>query len=165
MRVDGAGGGRVLSRSRAVELVAELRRSGKTVVFTNGVFDLLHPGHVRYLATARSLGDALIVGVNADASVRRNKGPSRPVTPEGERAEVLAALASVDAVVIFPEDTPAEIVRALQPDILVKGADWPADRIVGRDTVEARGGRVVLVPVEAGHSTTTIVERVRQASR
>jgi D-beta-D-heptose 7-phosphate kinase/D-beta-D-heptose 1-phosphate adenosyltransferase len=164
MRVDGAGEGRVLSRSRAVELVAELRRSGKTVVFTNGVFDLLHPGHVRYLETARSLGDALIVGVNADASVRRNKGPSRPVTPEGERAEVLAALASVDAVVIFPEDTPAEIVKALQPDILVKGADWPADQIVGRDTVEARGGRVVLVPVEAGHSTTTIVERVRQAS-
>ena len=163
MRVDGAGEGRVLSRSRAVELVAELRHSGKTVVFTNGVFDLLHPGHVRYLETARSLGDALIVGVNADASVRRNKGPSRPVTPEGERAEVLAALASVDAVVIFPEDTPAEIVRALQPDILVKGADWPADQIVGRDTVEARGGRVVLVPVEPGHSTTTIVERVRQA--
>ena len=165
MRVDGGGEGRVLSRSRAVELVARLRHSGKTVVFTNGVFDLLHPGHVRYLETARSLGDALIVGVNADASVRRNKGPSRPVTPEGERAEVLAALASVDAVVIFPEDTPAEIVRALQPDILVKGADWPADQIVGRDTVEARGGRVVLVPVEAGHSTTTIVERVRQASR
>jgi rfaE bifunctional protein nucleotidyltransferase chain/domain len=165
MRVDRGGEGRVLSRSRAVELITELRHSGKTVVFTNGVFDLLHPGHVRYLETARSLGDALIVGLNADASVRRNKGPSRPVTPEGERAEVLAALASVDAVVIFPEDTPAEIVRALQPDILVKGADWPADQIVGRDTVEARGGRVVLVPVEAGHSTTTIVERVRQASR
>jgi D-beta-D-heptose 7-phosphate kinase/D-beta-D-heptose 1-phosphate adenosyltransferase len=165
MRVDGAGESRVLSRPRAVELVTELRHSGKTVVFTNGVFDLLHPGHVRYLETARSLGDALIVGVNADASVRRNKGPSRPVTPEGERAEVLAGLTSVDAVVIFPEDTPAEIVRALQPDILVKGADWPADQIVGRDTVEARGGRVVLVPVEAGHSTTTIVERVRQASR
>ena len=163
MRVDGGGKDRVLSRSRAVELVAELRHSEKTVVFTNGVFDLLHPGHIRYLETARSLGDALIVGVNADASVRRNKGPSRPVTPERERAEVLAALASVDAVVIFPEDTPAEIVRALQPDILVKGADWAADQIVGRDTVEARGGRVVLVPVEAGHSTTTIVERVRQA--
>ena len=163
MRVDGGGEARVLSRSRAVEFVAQLRHSGKSVVFTNGVFDLLHPGHVRYLETARSLGDALIVGLNADASVRRSKGPSRPVTPEGERAEVLAALASVDAVVIFPEDTPAEIVRALQPDILVKGADWPADQIVGRDTVEARGGRVVLVPVEAGHSTTTIVERVRQA--
>ena len=165
MRVDGGGEGRVLSRSRAVELVAQLRQSGQTVVFTNGVFDLLHPGHVRYLETARSLGDALIVGLNADASVRRNKGPSRPITPEGERAEVLAALASVAAVVIFPEDTPAEIVRALQPDILVKGADWAADQIVGRDTVEARGGRVVLVPVEAGHSTTTIVERVRQACR
>jgi rfaE bifunctional protein nucleotidyltransferase chain/domain len=163
MRVDGGGEARVLSRSQAVELVAELRHSGKTVAFANGVFDLLHPGHVRYLETARALGDALIVGVNADASVRRNKGPSRPVMPERERAEVLAALASVDAVVIFPEDTPAEIVRALQPDILVKGADWPPDQIVGRDTVEARGGRVVLVPVEAGHSTTTIVERVRQA--
>jgi rfaE bifunctional protein nucleotidyltransferase chain/domain len=164
MRVAGGRKDRVLSRSRTVELVVELRHSGQTVVFTNGVFDLLHPGHIRYLETARSLGDALIVGVNADASVRRNKGPSRPVTPEDERAEVLAALASVDAVVIFPEDTPAEIVRAVQPDILVKGADWPADQIVGRDTVEARGGRVVLVPVEAGHSTTTIVERVRQAS-
>jgi len=165
MKVDRGGVVRVLSRSGAVDLVAQLRRYGTTIVFTNGVFDLLHPGHVRYLDTARSLGDALIVGLNGDASVRRNKGPLRPVTPEGERAEVLAALASVDAVVIFAEDTPAEIVRALQPDILVKGADWPPDQIVGRDTVEARGGRVVLVPVEAGHSTTTIVERVRQASR
>ena len=165
MKVAGAGAARVLSRDRAVALVAELRDANKTVVFTNGVFDLLHPGHVRYLEVARSLGDALIVGLNADASVRRNKGPARPITPEQERAEVLAALSSVDAVVIFAEDTPGEIVKALQPDILVKGADWPADRIVGRDTVEARGGRVVLVPVEHGHSTTSIVERVRRASR
>ena len=157
--------GKLLSLEDLATTLGRLRALGKRVVHCHGVFDLLHPGHVRYLETGRSLGDALIVGVNADASVRRNKGPSRPVTPEGERAEVLAALASVDAVVIFPEDTPAEIVRALQPDILVKGADWPADQIVGRDTVEARGGRVVLVPVEADHSTTTIVERVRQASR
>jgi rfaE bifunctional protein nucleotidyltransferase chain/domain len=150
----------VLSRADAVAWVAAGRAAGQTIVFTNGVFDLLHPGHVRYLAVARSLGDALIVGVNGDASVRRNKGPARPITPEHERAEMLAALASVDAVVIFDEDTPAEIVTALQPDILVKGADWAADQIVGRDTVEARGGRVVRVPVEQGYSTSTIVERV-----
>jgi rfaE bifunctional protein nucleotidyltransferase chain/domain len=130
------------------------------VVFTNGVFDLLHPGHVRYLQQARSLGDVLIVGVNADASVRRIKGPSRPINPERERAEVIAALACVDAAVIFGEDTPAEIVRLVQPDILVKGADWPADQIVGRDTVEARGGRVVLVPIEEGYSTTALLGRI-----
>jgi rfaE bifunctional protein nucleotidyltransferase chain/domain len=163
MKVHEPGTSRVKSREDAIALVESLRAAGKTIVFTNGVFDLLHPGHVRYLQHARSLGDALILGLNADASVRRNKGPSRPITPERERAEVLAALSCVDAVVIFGEDTPGEIVKALQPDVLVKGADWPADQIVGRDTVEARGGRVVLVPVEQGHSTTTIVERVRQA--
>jgi rfaE bifunctional protein nucleotidyltransferase chain/domain len=146
----------------AVAFIAERRARGETIVFTNGVFDLLHPGHVKYLQDARALGDALIVGVNSDASVRRNKGPSRPINPEAERAEMLAALAAVDAVVIFDEDTPAEIVRALQPDILVKGADWAADQIVGRDTVEARGGRVIRIPLEQGHSTTAIVERVRR---
>jgi D-beta-D-heptose 7-phosphate kinase/D-beta-D-heptose 1-phosphate adenosyltransferase len=151
---------RVLSRADGVAWVTARRAAGETIVFTNGVFDLLHPGHVRYLEVARSLGDALIVGVNGDASVRRNKGSARPIVPEGERAEMLAALASVDAVVIFDEDTPAEIVTALQPDILVKGADWAADQIVGRDTVEARGGRVVRVAVEQGYSTTTILERV-----
>ncbi len=165
MRVDSPGRSRVLSRQEAVALVASLRDAKKTVVFTNGVFDLLHPGHVRYLEVARSLGDALVLGLNADVSVRRNKGPARPITSEQERAEVLAALSSVDAVVIFDEDTPGEIVKALQPDILVKGADWPADQIVGRDTVEARGGRVVLVPVEQGYSTTSIVERVIRAPR
>jgi rfaE bifunctional protein nucleotidyltransferase chain/domain len=143
--------------------VADARAAGRTIVFTNGVFDILHPGHVRYLQDARALGDVLIVGLNADASVSRNKGPDRPINPEGERAEILAALACVDAVVIFEEDTPAEIVRLVQPDVLVKGADWPSDQIVGRDTVEARGGRVVLVPVEPGHSTTAIVERIRTA--
>jgi D-beta-D-heptose 7-phosphate kinase/D-beta-D-heptose 1-phosphate adenosyltransferase len=165
MKMEGSGATRVLSREQAVALVAALRAAKKTVVFTNGVFDLLHPGHVRYLEVARSLGDALILGLNADASVRRNKGPARPITSEQERAEVVTALSSVDAVVIFSEDTPGEIVKALQPDILVKGADWPADQIVGRDTVEARGGRVVLVPVEQGHSTTNLVERARQAQR
>ena len=163
MKVEGPGASRVLSRAEAVAFAARLRAASKTVVFTNGVFDLLHPGHVRYLDVARSLGEALVLGLNADASVRRNKGPARPITPERERAEVLAALSAVDAVVIFDEDTPAEIVKALQPDILVKGADWPADQIVGRDTVESRGGRVVLVPVEQGYSTTSIVERVRRA--
>ena len=134
------------------------------MVFTNGVFDLLHPGHLRYLQQARALGDALIVGLNADVSVRLNKGPTRPINPEEERAEVLAGLECVDAVVIFGEDTPAAIIRAVQPDILVKGADWPEDQIVGRDTVEARGGRVVRMHLEPGHSTTAIVDRIRRPS-
>jgi D-beta-D-heptose 7-phosphate kinase/D-beta-D-heptose 1-phosphate adenosyltransferase len=154
---------RLLSRAAASQLAKATRQAGGTVVFTNGVYDLLHPGHVRYLRQARALGDLLIVGVNSDESVRRNKGPRRPINPDHERAEVLAGLSSVDAVVIFGEDTPAEIIRAVQPDILVKGADWPADQIVGRDTVEARGGRVERIPVEPGHSTTAIVERIRQA--
>ena len=163
MKIDRLGAARVLTDSEAAAFVAEERSAGRRIVFTNGVFDLLHPGHVRYLQEARALGDLLIVGLNADESVRRSKGPGRPITPQEERAEVLAALASVDAVVMFPEDTPADLIRRLQPDILVKGADWPADQIVGRDTVEARGGRVVLVPVEQGYSTTSIVERIKNA--
>ena len=135
------------------------------MVFTNGVFDLLHPGHVRYLAEARALGDLLIVGINADASVRRlQKGPDRPINPEWERAEVVAALACVDAVVIFAEDTPHAIVSALQPDVLVKGADWAADAIVGRDVVEARGGHVVRMALAPGYSTTAILERLRRGT-
>ena len=142
--------------------VRDARAAGKQVVFTNGVFDILHPGHVRYLQAARAHGDVLIVGINSDASVRRNKGPERPINPAGERAEVLAALACVDAVSVFDDDTPADIIRRVQPDVLVKGADWPADQIVGRDTVEARGGRVVLEPVEQGYSTSAIVERIKR---
>jgi rfaE bifunctional protein nucleotidyltransferase chain/domain len=135
------------------------------LVFTNGVFDLLHPGHVTLLETARSLGAALLVGLNTDASVRRlGKGPDRPVNPEASRARVLAALAAVDAVVPFEEDTPLELVHALRPDILVKGADYPRDRIVGADFVEARGGRVVRVPLVPETSTTRIVERLRATS-
>jgi len=153
----------VLSLDDAIARARTLRDAGRTVVFTNGVFDLLHPGHVRYLQQARSLGDALLVGLNADESVRRNKGPGRPINRQEERAEVVAALACVDGVVIFGEDTPDAIIRLVQPDILVKGADWPADQIVGRDTVEARGGRVVLIPVEQGYSTTAIVEKIKQA--
>jgi D-glycero-beta-D-manno-heptose 1-phosphate adenylyltransferase len=146
----------------AVAVVERLRATGKTVAFTNGVFDLLHVGHLRYLQQARALGDALIVGLNSDRSVRANKGAGRPITPETERAEILSALACVDGVVVFDEDTPHEIIAALQPDVLVKGADWAADAIVGRDVVEARGGRVVRVPIEAGHSTSALVERIRR---
>jgi D-beta-D-heptose 7-phosphate kinase/D-beta-D-heptose 1-phosphate adenosyltransferase len=125
------------------------------------VFDLLHPGHVRYLHAARQEGDVLIVGVNSDRSVSANKGPDRPIVPAAERAEIVAALADVDAVTIFDEDTPREVIARLLPDVLVKGADWAADEIVGRDIVEARGGRVVRVKVEPGHSTTAIVGRIR----
>src|SRR5262249_42032114 len=142
-----------MTREEATAFVRSERSHGRTVVFTNGVFDLLHPGHVRYLQHARSLGDLLIVGVNSDRSVRANKGPSRPITAQEERAEILSALACVDATVIFDEDTPLQLIAALEPDILVKGADWAEDAIVGRDVVEARGGRVVRVPVEAGYAT------------
>jgi D-glycero-beta-D-manno-heptose 1-phosphate adenylyltransferase len=161
VKVEGGGQQRVLSRDAAVRLVQDLRAAGRTIVFTNGVFDLLHPGHLRYLQSARALGDALIVGLNGDASVRRNKGEGRPIIPEMERAELLTALTAVDAVTFFDEDTPAEIITRLQPDVLVKGADWAADAIVGRDTVEARGGRVVRVTVEQGYSTTGLVQKVR----
>jgi rfaE bifunctional protein nucleotidyltransferase chain/domain len=165
MRVEKPGVERVLSREQAVELVRRLRDAGGRIVFTNGVFDLLHPGHVRYLQQARSYGDALIVGLNSDVSVRSNKGEGRPLVPGAERAEALAALTCVDAVVQFDEDTPAEIVRAVQPDVLVKGADWPADQIVGRDTVEARGGKVIRVAVEPGYSTTALIARIRIGSK
>lgn len=151
----------VLSLSSAEAFATDLRRQGKRVVFTNGVFDLLHPGHVRYLTAARAEGDALIVGVNSDRSVRAIKGPARPITPDAERAEILAALACVDAAVVFDEDTPADIIKAIQPDVLVKGADWAADAIVGRDTVEARGGRVVRMPIEQGWSTTNILSGIK----
>ena len=152
---------RVLSKSEAVAWREELGRQGKRIVFTNGVFDILHPGHVRYLTAARRHGDALIVAVNSDRSVRANKGPTRPVHPEAERAEVITALGVVDAAVIFDEDTPHDIISAIQPDVLVKGADWPADQIVGRDIVEARGGVVIRVPVEQGHSTTNVLQKLK----
>jgi rfaE bifunctional protein nucleotidyltransferase chain/domain len=143
------------------ELVARLRNAGKTIVFTNGVFDLLHPGHLRYLQQARSLGGALIVGLNSDRSVQANKGPRRPVNPQDERAEMLEALACVDAVVIFDEETPYNLILAIQPDVLVKGADWAENAIVGRDLVEQRGGKVIRVPVEQGYSTTAILARIK----
>jgi D-beta-D-heptose 7-phosphate kinase/D-beta-D-heptose 1-phosphate adenosyltransferase len=151
----------VLSRPDAIAWAERLRADGKTIVFTNGVFDLLHPGHVRYLADARAKGDALIVAVNSDRSVRAIKGPERPINREQERAEVLGALAAVGAVVVFDEDDPHAIITAIQPDILVKGADWAADRIVGRDVVEARGGRVIRIAFAPGFSTTSMIERIK----
>ena len=150
------------TKADAVALVQRLRAAGKTIVFTNGVFDLLHIGHLRYLQHARALGDALIIGLNSDRSVRAIKGPERPITAEDERAEVLEALACVDAVVVFNEDTPHDLIATLQPDVLVKGADWAVDAIVGRDIVEARGGRVVRVTLEPGHSTTNIIDKIRR---
>lgn len=151
------------TRDAAAAWAREQRAAGRCVVFTNGVFDLLHPGHTRYLADARREGDVLVVAVNSDRSVRaQNKGSDRPITPEAERAEILAALAVVDAVVIFDEDTPHAIVSAVQPDVLVKGADWGADNIVGRDVVEARGGRVVRVTLSPRYSTTSILARARR---
>jgi len=156
--------GRPLTAEQAVAFASRLQARGSTVVFTNGVFDLLHPGHIRYLREARALGDALIVAVNSDNSVRSNKGSGRPVNPEDERAEVLLALDSVDAAVIFGEETPHAIISAIRPDILVKGADWEPDNIVGRDVVEARGGRVVRVNLAPGFSSTALVDKVRGLS-
>lgn len=153
-----------MSAAAAAAFAAQVRSRGGRVVFTNGVFDLLHPGHVRYLQDARALGDVLLVGLNSDRSVRVNKGDGRPINSEVERAEVLLSLRSVDAVVIFDELTPHDLIRTLQPDILVKGADWGADSIVGRDVVEARGGRVVRMALVKGFSTTTLIERARRCN-
>jgi rfaE bifunctional protein nucleotidyltransferase chain/domain len=134
---------------------------GGRVVFTNGVFDLLHPGHVRYLQEARRLGDLLVVGVNSDRSVRAIKARGRPINPEAERLEVLLALECVDVAVVFDEDTPHPLIESIRPDVLVKGADWGSSAIVGRDVVEARGGRVVRVALADGYSTTSLIQRVR----
>jgi rfaE bifunctional protein nucleotidyltransferase chain/domain len=155
----------MLTIEQAKAFVDDARSKGRRVVFTNGVFDLLHPGHIRYLQAAKAEGDILVVGVNSDRSVRANKGPSRPVQTETERAELLEALDAVDAVVIFDEETPRIIIDRLRPDVLVKGADWAADAIVGRDTVEAGGGRVVRMPIAPGWSTSAIIARARNAAR
>jgi D-beta-D-heptose 7-phosphate kinase / D-beta-D-heptose 1-phosphate adenosyltransferase len=151
----------VVSVLELVRLVADARRAGKVVVFTNGVFDLLHPGHLRYLQASRRHGDMLVVGVNSDRSVRAIKGESRPVTPEHERAEMLAALSCVDAVVVFDEDTPAALIERLEPDVLVKGEDWRHRENPGREFVESRGGRMEFERFESGYSATSIIEKVR----
>jgi D-beta-D-heptose 7-phosphate kinase/D-beta-D-heptose 1-phosphate adenosyltransferase len=156
----------VMSLAEARAWVARLRAIGRRIVFTNGVFDLLHPGHVRYLTEARKQGDVLVVGINSDRSVRAlAKAPDRPVNTEAERAEVLSALAAVDAVVVFDEETPFAIVSALLPDVLAKGADWAEDAIVGRDVVERHGGKVVRIPVVAGYSTTKILDKVKAVGK
>jgi D-beta-D-heptose 7-phosphate kinase/D-beta-D-heptose 1-phosphate adenosyltransferase len=149
------------SYEAAAEFATRQRVEGRRVVFTNGVFDLLHPGHIRYLGEARALGDLLIVAINSDRSVRANKGPARPVVPERERAEVLRAMSCVDAVVVFDEETPHHIIGCVQPDVLVKGADWGPDNIVGRDIVEASGGRVVRVELSPGFSSSALISRVK----
>ncbi|MDR3700670.1 MAG: D-glycero-beta-D-manno-heptose 1-phosphate adenylyltransferase [Candidatus Sulfopaludibacter sp.] len=146
------------TRAELVEQRRHWKREGRIVVFTNGCYDLLHPGHIRLLEQARSLGDVLILALNSDASVRRFKGPSRPISPEQERAEVAVALEAVDAVTLFDEDTPRELIAEVLPDILIKGADW-SHFIAGREEVEAAGGKVMTVPMEPGYSTTNIVER------
>ena len=147
------------SRQELVSARAEWKRAGKKVVFTNGCYDVLHPGHIRLLEKARSLGDILILALNTDASVQRLKGPNRPLISETERAELGSALAAVDAVTFFDEDTPRELIAAVLPDILIKGADW-AHFIAGREEVEAAGGQVLALPLEPGYSTTNIVEDV-----
>lgn len=156
---------KVITIDKLVPLLREHRRQKQTFVFTNGCFDLMHIGHTRYLQAARSLGDLLVVGVNSDESVRAlQKGTDRPIVPEAQRAEVLAALASVDYVVMFPEPDPGLLIAALQPDVLVKGGDWSLDRIVGKNTVEARGGRVQTIPLVPDVSTTSLIQRIRSTT-
>jgi D-glycero-beta-D-manno-heptose 1-phosphate adenylyltransferase len=153
--------GRIVSQEELISLLGRASRGGRRVVFTNGCFDLLHPGHIRSLEAARTLGDVLVVGLNRDASIRQIKGDSRPVITENERAELLASLEAVDFVVLFGEATPREIISRLLPDVLVKGADWGSGEIVGRDEVERAGGKVISVPLEPGHSTTAILRKIR----
>ena len=150
-----------LTLDEAILRFSKQKRNGKRLVFTNGCFDLLHPGHIQSLEAARALGDLLIVGINSDSSVRSLKGSSRPVLPEQERAEILASLECVDAVLIFQELTPQNVIAKLLPDVLVKGGDWPGDQIVGREEVEAAGGKVVRIDIVPGYSTTTILEKIR----
>lgn len=151
---------KILPLKKAIERVSELKRQGRRVVFTNGCFDLLHPGHTQYLAAARKLGDCLLVAINSDRSVRELKGAGRPIFPEGERAEILAALQSVDFVTVFDSPTPREVIAIMLPDVLVKGSDWGPDQIVGRDEVQASGGEVVTVPVVSGFSTTSLIQAI-----
>ena len=153
---------KILSLEGLSTLLAGIRLAGKKTVFTNGCFDIMHAGHASYLEEARALGDVLIVGMNSDASVGRLKGPSRPVIAQEDRALMLAALASVDYVVVFEEDTPYELIKVLQPDLLVKGGDWAPDQIVGADIVLAKGGGVMSLPFRPGLSTTTIIARIRE---
>lgn len=156
---------KVVTREVLAARLPMLRNNGATLVFTNGCFDLMHIGHTRYLQAAKALGDVLIVGVNSDESVRSlNKAPDRPIVPDTQRAEVVAALGCVDYAVIFPEPDPLALITLVQPDVLVKGGDWPLDRIVGREVVQARGGKVLTIPLVPGFSTTALIHRIRTTS-
>jgi D-glycero-beta-D-manno-heptose 1-phosphate adenylyltransferase len=157
-------GEKILTRGEAVAGRARLRREGRRLVFTNGVFDLLHVGHVRYLREARALGDALLVAINSDRAVRELKGASRPVMNEAERAEVLAALEAVSFVTVFDELSPRKLIAELLPDVLVKGGDYALDQIHGREEVERAGGRVMALPFVEGASTTDVIERIRRGA-
>ncbi len=157
--------GQVIAEDRLIIELQREKRNGHRIVFTNGCFDLLHPGHVSSLEQARSLGDCLVVGLNSDASVRDLKGPDRPLLPEPERAAILAALAAVDYVVVFDRPTPRELIARLKPDILVKGADWNAAEIAGREEVESTGGEVRTVSLEPGYSTTVLLEELKRFAR
>lgn len=158
-------GGKILSEEELIRERERLRGAGSRLVFTNGCFDILHVGHVRYLQSARALGDALVVAINSDASVRELKGEGRPIVPEGERAEMLAALAAVDYVAVFDAISPRPLIAKLLPDVLVKGGDYSTDEIHGREEVEAAGGRVLSLPFVEGASTTNIIERIRDGKR
>ena len=155
---------RIANRQDLARIISELKAQKKKIVATNGCFDILHAGHVRYLEAAKQLGDVMIVGINSDNSVRQLKGEGRPLLPERERAEILGAMESVDAVIIYDELTPQTVIARLIPDVLVKGSDWAGDCIVGREEVEAAGGRVVSSPVVPGYSTTEIVRKIREVA-
>jgi len=155
---------KIMPRGELSRKLKALREEGKTVVFTNGCFDLLHPGHLKYLEEARSWGDFLVVAINSDGSVKRLKGPERPILDEKSRCELIAGLHCVDFVTLFSEDTPKEIIDELLPGVLVKGGDWPTDQIVGRETVEKHGGKVMNIRFEAGHSTTGIIEKIENTA-
>jgi D-beta-D-heptose 7-phosphate kinase/D-beta-D-heptose 1-phosphate adenosyltransferase len=157
--------GKVMTTEQLVPLLQQARAQQKRIVFTNGCFDLMHIGHTRYLQAAKALGDLLVVGVNTDDSVRSlEKAPDRPIVQDAQRAEVLAALGCVDFVVLFAEPDPGRLIEALQPDVLVKGGDWPLDKIIGRDIVEARGGMVRTIPLVPGLSTTALLQRIRSTT-
>ena len=151
---------KIFSREKLRSEIDRLKVAGKKIVFTNGCFDILHVGHVRYLGKAKKLGDVLIVAVNSDSSVRKIKGEKRPLVPEGERAEILASLAAVDYVILFQEETPLTLIESLQPDVLVKGGDWDAEKVVGRESVQKWGGSVKIIPEVKGASTTNIVAKI-----
>ncbi len=156
---------KIKTQDELIPILKDLKKNSRRIVFTNGCFDILHVGHIRYLKEAKGYGDMLIVAVNSDSSVKSIKGDKRPIVSQSERAEVVAALEMVDYVTMFDEDTPYNIIKKLQPDVLIKGGDWAIDKIVGRDIVEARGGKVIAIPFIEGASTTGIVERILEKYR